>query len=141
MKKFTPVSFDLVEEGRLKQSLDESIADATRTLIAHVQKYGPDVTAKAKAIVSLKLTVQVDNPAEGDYSLKGEISLKMPGRPSHTTKAIHEIDDDGVDTLFVRASGSTNETPLQQRLATEDGRPIDLATGKVAPPAPDAKKG
>lgn len=131
MKKFSPMSFGLIEEGRLAKSLDEAIAESGRDLIAHVGKYGPDMTKGAKAEVILKVTFTADLPAEGEYSVKGKIDTKRPGRPCHTTRAIDEVNDDGEVTLFVRASGSDETTPRQGVLATKDGRGVDVTTGAV----------
>jgi hypothetical protein len=52
-----------------------------------------------------------------------------------------EQNDDGEDTLFVAASGSRKDSPKQQTLCTEDGRPVidgevvNPETGEIAEPA------
>lgn len=40
------------------------------------------------------------------------------------------MDEEG--RLWVLASGSSASTPRQQKLCTDDGRPIDLVTGQAA---------
>jgi hypothetical protein len=142
VKKYAPISFDLIEEGRLAASLDEEIHRASRELLKHVQKYGPDATKKSKAEVTLKITLSPENAADGSYSIVGAINSKIPGRPAHATLAIHEQEQTGEETLFVRASGSDSTTPRQMKLATDDGKAIDPNTGEVLEPPSkkDAKK-
>ena len=134
-KPYAPISFDLIEEGRLASSVNESLQDATKKLLAHVGKYGPAHTAGAKAEVTVKITVQFEGEG-ADYTVKGALSTKLPGRPSVVTRAIQEVEQTGEETLFVRASGSSDDSPRQGRLATDDGRGIDPATGKAFPPIP-----
>lgn len=139
--KMVPLSFDLIEEGRFKQSVNDALAKTMRELLAHVQKYGAEVTAKSKGELNIKIVLQFDGAEETDYSVKASISTKIPGPPVHTTKAIHEIEQTGEDMLFVRASGSSSETPRQRRLCTEDGRPIDPTKGEAPPLPPPEPKG
>lgn len=139
-KKYAALTLDLVEEGRLKASLDEELLKAGRALIAHVAKYGPDATKKSKAEVTLKLSISVVSPEDGSYAISGAISSKTPGRPAHATLAIHEQEQTGEDTLFVRAAGSSADTPRQMKLATDDGRGVHPVTGEVIPPKDQKKK-
>lgn len=139
-KTFKPLTFDLIEEGRLKESLDEEIARASRALLLHVKKYGEESTAKSKAEVTLKITFAPQSASDGAYSVRGAISSKLPGRPIHETLAIHETEQTGEESLFVRSSGSDNTTPRQMKLATEDGRGIDPRTGEILPPAKKEEK-
>lgn len=138
--RFVPITFGLIEEGRFLESVDEALRDAAAKLIEHGKKYGPELTAKAKAELTVKITIQNDGAEDGIYSVKGAIATKLPGRPIHLTRAIHETEQDGQESLFVRASGSTADTPRQGKLSTEDGKPIDLNTGEVKkPPKPDRR--
>lgn len=139
--------FALIEEGRLQESVDEALEETCRKLISHVRKFGPKATAKAKAEISIKLALQFDgtgcagdNVEGGDFSIKGAISVKYPGRPANVTRAVHGQEQDGSDVLWVRQSGSDGDSPRQMKLATDDGRVIDPATGEVAPPVKGKKK-
>lgn len=106
-KRFVPLSFNLIEEGRLAASVDESLAELTRKLIDHVKKYGADATVKSKAELAIKVTIQFDGGDDAaDYSVKGQITAKYPGRPSYVTKAVQDCEQTGEETLFVRTSGS-----------------------------------
>ena len=131
-KKLVPVRFNLIEEGRLAESLDKAISDATQKLLWHVKEYGHEATVRSKASVDLKITVQFDGAEIDDFSIKAAIKTTLPGRPIHVTKAIHTEEQTGEEFLFIRASGSSTDTPRQGRLATDDGRAVDLATGEAA---------
>ena len=136
-KRLVPVRFNLIEEGRLAESLDKAISDATQKLLWHVKEYGHEVTIKSKASVDLKITVQFDGAEIDDFSIKAAIKTTLPGRPIHVTKAIHTEEQTGEEFLFIRASGSSTDTPRQGRLATDDGRAVDPVSGEaVAPAAP-----
>ena len=140
--RFTPLQFALIEEGRLAAAIDDEVQEAAAKLLAHVKKYGPEATVKAKAEVTLKVTIMFDGADESDYSIKGAISSKIPGRPCHVTKAMSGQEQTGEEVLFVRASGSDASSPRQGKLATDDGRAIDLGTGKPTAPAPtDRERG
>ena len=132
--KMVPLKFDLIEEGRFKDSVDTALAKAMSELLQHVRKHGPETTVKSKAELNIKITLCFDGAEETDYSVKAAVSMKIPGPPVHVTKAIHEVEQTGEETLFVRASGSSDDSPRQMRLATDDGRGIDPKTGKPFPP-------
>lgn len=129
-KKTVRLTLEKIEEGRLLDNINDEINDATKALIAHVRAHGPEATAKAKAEVCVKITIQKDGVEPTDYSLKGTITSKRPGRPSNVTRAMHEdeIDGEGL-VLFVNIAGSSKDNPRQQKLATDDGRMIDPETG------------
>lgn len=140
-KTFKPLSFGLIEEGRLAESLDAEIARAARSLLDHVRRYGEEATTKSKAEVSLKITLSPQSAGDGAYSVRGQITSKLPGRPIHETLAIHETEQEtGEETLFVRASGSDADTPRQMKLATQDGRAIDPTSGEALPPREPNRK-
>lgn len=140
MKKFSPLAFDLLEEGNLKKSLDASLADARARLLAHIARYGTESTGKSKAKVTLEVTIaptassaEPDGKSFATYSITSNIKSTLPGRPSVASLAIHQADQvTGEDDLFVRASGSSEgEDPRQMKLATKDGRAIEQDTGKA----------
>ena len=150
MKKIVALNkFAQIEEGRLSASVDETLAETARKLIAHVRKYGPKATTKSKAEVTVKIVLQFDGTgcaedAEdtlegGDFSLKGSISVKQPGRPANVTRAVHGKEQDGTDVLWVRTSGTDGDSPRQGKLCTDDGRAIDPGTGEVIPPKSTSK--
>lgn len=130
MRKFAPLTFDLIEEGRFARSVDEELGEIRRALVAYVKKHG-EAAEKAKAELSIKITLQFDGgPDAEDYSIKCTLSTKRPGRPALVTRAFEEVEQDGTPTLFVRASGSDANPPRQMKLATDDGRVVDQKTGK-----------
>lgn len=129
-KKFVPLSFALVDEGELARDVDEALADTSRELFAHRRRYGVEATAKAKAEVTIKVTIQA-GVEDADYSIKGSISKKVPGRPARTSIALQDRDDQHQETLFVRATGSDESSPRQGKLVTDRGEVIDQVTGEV----------
>lgn len=133
-KTFKPLAFDLIEEGRLKLALDAEISRASKALLSHIKTYGAEATSKSRAEVSLKIVFSPQSISDGTFSVRGKIDSKLPGRPIQETMAIHEQEQTGEETLFVRAAGSDASTPRQMKLATEDGRAIDQTTGEILPP-------
>lgn len=138
-KKYAPLALGLIEEGRLAKSLDDEIARGARHLVQHVREYGRDATKKSKVEVTLKVTISPVGDENG-YVVAGAISTKTPGRPLHTTMAVHEQEQTGEDVLFVRKTGSSSDDPRQMRLATDDGRGVHPQTGEILPPMTDRKK-
>lgn len=130
-KKFVPLSFALIDEGELAGDVDEALAETARSLFEHRRRYGVEATTKAKATVTVTITIEAGRE-DGDYSLKGAIQKKVPGRPARTSIAIQDRDE-GKETLFVRASGSDESSPHQAKLATDRGEAIDQETGEVRP--------
>lgn len=133
-KILKPLTFHLIEEGRLAKSLDEEITRARRELLEHVNKYGAAQTTKSKAKVVLEIVLEPENAEDGSYSVTGTIKTTVPGRPAMSTLALASVDQDGEETLFVRASGSSADPPRQMKLATDDGRAIDPETQEPLPP-------
>lgn len=138
-KRTVQLTLEKIEEGRLLENINSEISDATKALIAHVRAHGPEATAKATAEITIKIKIQKDGVEPTDYSIKGTIASKRPGRPSNVTRAMHEedIEGDGL-MLFVNIAGSTKDHPRQGRFATADGKLIDAETG-AARPVPAAK--
>lgn len=56
-KILKPLTFSLIEEGRLAKSLDESLAEVRTKLLEHVARYGTAATEKSRAKVSLEITI------------------------------------------------------------------------------------
>lgn len=140
MKKFQPLKFVLIEEGRLASSLDDAIARAAKELLDHIKRYGVEATEKSKSEVTLKITLSPENATDGSYRIVGGITSKIPGRPAYATLAIHETEQTGEETLFVRSSGSDSVTPRQFKLATDDGKAIDPNTGEIVDPKAPKKE-
>jgi hypothetical protein len=129
--KFKPVTLELVDEGRFKKDIDEEIQKATKALIAFKNKYGTEKAAKATAKVSITLTFQFEGRDDSDFSIKGEIKQTVPSKPACVTVAMENETEGGENALFVRASGSTADSPRQAVLATKDGAVVDINTGEV----------
>ena len=137
-KKYKAMRLKDIDEGRFAEAIDEEIRETAKKHIAHVAKFGSQIDGKTKSQVIAKLTIEYDGNSDGIYTLKGEIANKLPARPSNVTRAFHEQEQDGEDTLLVRVSGSDGSNPRQQKLCTDDGRAIDPESGEVAAP-PDRR--
>ena len=131
-----PLGLQLIEEGLFLQQADADLRGLERELVAFRREHGKlAVGAKAKLTVEITLTCAKED--DNAYYIKALTKKAMPARPANVTVGIAgETDEDG-DCLFVRASGSTPDSPKQAALATQDGRTIDPETGEVVgvPPA------
>ena len=123
MRKFVPLTIDLVEEGELISDFNDSFRDLQTALIDYVAKHGENAE-KAKAVITLKVTLGVASVHDDQFTVASSLNVTMPKRPTRASLALSAVDDDGVPSLFARASGTTKEEPRQQRLCTEDGRAI-----------------
>ncbi len=141
MKKFAPLALGLIEEGVFLANVDTDLQDLSKEMIRYIERHGCEKSEGIKAELTIKVSLKADDPSSGDFSIKTSISKKMPGRPSGTSRAIQDREDDGKPTLFVRTSGSDDVNPRQMKLATNDGRGIDLETGKAIEPKPAAPHG
>lgn len=135
-KVFKAMALNDIDEGRFVADINEEIDETAKAHIAHIARFGSQITGKTKSIVTVKLAIEFDGNADGIYTLKGEVSRKLPARPSSVTRAFHEQEQDGTDALFVRTSGGDASHPRQLKLATNDGRGVDMNTGEVKEPAP-----
>lgn len=130
-RRMKPVELSLIEEGRLLKSTDDAVKEAGKKLISHVKKYGAARANKAKAEVTLKLILKVEDADQGTYSVAANLTTKHPGRPISATLLIQDLDQDGAENLFARASGSDEAHPRQKKLCTDDGKAIDPETGEI----------
>lgn len=135
MDNYTNLTFDLIEEGRLKGELEDELAKVMTALCRYRKKYG-DEARGAKAQVVLKVTLKIEDPKDEFYSVVSTLESKMPGRPQRATLAIEGTDEKGRPILFSRKSGSSGDHPDQQRLCTDAGETIDQDTGEIIPNEP-----
>lgn len=134
--KFKPLTLALVDEGRFLGDINEEIEAGMKALIKFKKKYGKDKALKAKAVIGISLSIVFEGRDENDFSVKGLIKQTVPSKPASVTVAMESEDDAGEATLFVRASGSTADSPKQGVLATKAGDLIDQKTGEVIKEAP-----
>lgn len=132
MQKFKVLNdWDLVEQGRFKEAMNEALDDIQQAIIKHVMTYGKDGAKGAKAQVRATITVQFEGPDITDFVIKGNLERKVPARPIIETYATSDRQDDGRPALFVKASGSSYDDPHQQVICTDTGDAIDVDTGEV----------
>jgi hypothetical protein len=131
MSRFKALTLGLVEEGRFEAEIDVAMAHLQAELIRFVQQHGPEKAKGAKAKLTVGITMQFEGPNKEDFSVKGTLQQSVPSRPAVVTRAMADLDDEGLPVFFVRASGSTADSPTQGVLTTDDGRVVDTATGEV----------
>lgn len=131
MAKFKVLEMDDVDEGRFMRNVNADLEELQAKLIEHVKQYGKDATKGAKAKLQIEVSLSFEGRDETDYSIKATTKRVLPGRPACVTVGIADEKDDGAPALFVRQSGSTGDSPKQRVLATQDGRTVDIETGKA----------
>lgn len=121
MPQYDEITLAAIEEGRFRRDVDDALATCAQALLKNLRVYDDDgASAKATFSVTLK---RLKSGGEDAFSLKTSVKLALPGRPDSLTLAVQ----DG-DQLVVRRSGSTEDSPRQAVLATQDGRAV-LADG------------
>lgn len=131
MGKFKQLAFELIEEGRFEKAVNESLERLQAHLVEYVERHGKEKATKAKARLQVSVTLQFDGPNAEDFSIKGELRESVPSRPAVVTRAVADLDDSGIGMLWVRASGSTEDSQNQGILITKDGDVVDQETGEV----------
>lgn len=131
MGKFRPLTLNLVEEGRFHDEIDLALAHLQAEMVRYVKQHGVEKSEGAKAQLTVQLSLKFEGPNAEDFSIRGTLKQSIPSRPAVITRAVADVKDDGEPALFVRASGSTADSPLQDVLTTEDGRLVDSDTGEI----------
>ncbi len=130
LTQFSPLSVELIEEGRFLAAVNDDLRKAQASIVQHVKKYGP-LAKKSKAVVKITVALICTDPENDGYATKATTSLTVPGRPPSVSLAIGGEMDDEQNVLFVRRSGSGKDSPRQRVLTTEDGREVDPEMGEV----------
>lgn len=133
MANYRPLTLGLIEQGQLERDFNEEFLKVQQRLCAYVDAWG-ERAGKAKAEVTLKLTMVADRPEDFLFSVKGSITHKLPSRPARITSCFSDKGEDGQPCLFSRASGTTPGEVRQAVIFTDDGKPVDPATGEVMEP-------
>ena len=133
MPAFTPLNLALIEEGEFVQQADADLLDLQRQLVAYAAAHGR-AAAKARAKLTIEITLGIEDATEGLYSVAAKIRAAMPARPAAVSLAMAAAPADGAaDCLFVRRTGSSEAPPTQAKLWTRDGRPADAAEAPATP--------
>jgi hypothetical protein len=130
-RNYKPLALGLIDEGKFLKDVNDSISESVKKLLEYKKKYGKEAAIGSKAVINVKVTLQFDGIDEGDFSIKGQIGVALPSRPATVSKAIEEMNDAGEPTLFVRNTGSTEDSPRQGILTTKAGEVVDTNTGEV----------
>jgi len=129
---FVPLTFALIDEGRLAAEFEAKVREAQVAVIDHLGAYG-DKARKAKAKVRLDIEMVCLDPEDRTFGVIGQVEMALPKPPACATLALADQDvESGLPLLLVRKSGSTDDDPRQGVLATKDGRAVDARTGKAA---------
>lgn len=131
MAKFLPVDISLIDEGRFLESGNRELAEVQKEAIAYARVYG-DKAKGAKTELTMKISLECDNPEAGSFRIKTSMRKSLPSPPAKVTIGMADKTQDGMDTLFVRSLGSGKDNPRQGVLCSEDGkRTVDQETGEV----------
>lgn len=130
--KLTPVEFDLIEQGQLKQDANSAMLKLQEILIKHVRQYKDAAKgATAKMTIEIGFVCVDPKPNEETFGVVSKIKTSLPAAPAYTSILLPGTNMNGTDCLECRVSGSSSDTPKQGLLCTEDGQAIDLETGEV----------
>lgn len=123
-----PLQIERIDEGRFIGQMDADLDKAVRELLEFCRRH-PEHAEGAK--VALNAEIAICCESTDAYSVKTQVKLKLPGRPANVTMAIHEATPGGEEFLTVKPSGSDKHNPRQNKLCTDDGKPIDPETGEI----------
>ena len=127
---FVPLTLELVNEGNFVDEINEALQEAQGELIKHVEKH--ELKAKgAKVVLNVKIVMACMDPEARSYGCAASIKKVSPDRPAIVSMLIASNTQDDKKRLLCRRSGSSRDVPHQQKICTEDGRPIDVDTGVV----------
>ncbi len=130
-KKMAPLEISLIDEGEFLKELNEELMCSIKELLGYKRKHGKALTIGAKAILSAKITLKLEETDDGMVSIRTDISRKLPARPARVTTAMEDLEQDNTPTLFVRKTGSGSDDPRQALLTTKDGQVVDVNTGEI----------
>jgi hypothetical protein len=125
---FVPLTGQLIDEGEFIGDLNLELAELQDAIVKYCRLHGEKAKG-AVAALDIKIAIKVENVDDQAYSVKTSIKATHPKRPASISLAMGGTGDDGKRALFVRKSGSDESNPRQMKLATKDGRAIDLDTG------------
>lgn len=133
--KFVPLTLNLIEEGQFLEDLEEQLAEGQRKLIQFVEREGAKAK-KSKAVLKIEIALSADDPENSAYTIKTAIKSTWPGRLNQVSLAVQEFTDDSQPALFVRSSGSDEDSPRQGKLFTrhdlaDDRRTLPPGTGEA----------
>jgi hypothetical protein len=137
--KFTPLQLGLIDEGRFIAQADSDLSHLQEEMVGFMREH-KGLAKKSKAVLTLKITLTCEDVENRTFSVKAEANKKVPSRPASLTLALEGEDDHETPCLFVRRSGSTDDSPAQDVLATKDGRTVNPETGEPVEGEPAAKK-
>lgn len=130
LKGFEPLTLAMISEGTFLGQVDDDLRELQRALVLYVTEHDARA-AGAKAELTLKVTFAWDAKTD-HFGVKATAKKTMPSRPAAVSSVFPMEDEDGTPALFARSSGSdAHPEPRQRKLATDDGRAIDPATGEV----------
>ena len=108
-----PLTFDLIEGGKLRLDFEDAFEALQSSLIAHCQKWeGKAKGATASLTLSIKLKVRT--PDDWFIEVTGDLkAVPPPLRPPVSTSGVGGHRRQGQPILFCRPEGSDREDPRQ----------------------------
>ena len=130
-KRFSEVDLAAIDEGRFLAAVEADLAAVQTKLIRFREEYG-EAADKAKAELTIKLTIQAEKGQAEFFSITASTTMKIPARPASLSMAMAGEDQTGSPRLFAPTSGADDyPNPRQAKLTTSDGRTIDPETGEA----------
>lgn len=78
-QQFGTVTIEAIDGGSLHEQLNEKLAGTAQKLADYVTALGVDMSKKAKAELTLKVTFQ--HVEAGIFTVKGDVAMKAPSAP------------------------------------------------------------
>lgn len=116
----------LVDEGGLIKRADKQLGRAWRELAAFL-KDNPGREGKASIVITVELEADADDPT---IRIFDQVQIKLPKLPIRRTSASLEYDK-GHASVMVRASGSDEDEPRQEKLFPPGAEHTDKTAGEV----------
>jgi hypothetical protein len=124
--QFAPVELSTIKQGQFSVKCEEEFQKLQGEFIEFTEKNKTTSTAE------LKMSVKISyDEKKKSYSIITQIEPKMSKPPATVTNAFAEQTENGQMRLWSQAAGTTKDNPRQTKLCAEDGRAVDLRTGKV----------
>jgi len=126
---YIEATLDTINDGRVKQSIDEQIGRAVKELDRHEQKYD-DLTGKVKLSIDIEIARNAKTEEFMDFDVSTKLTLPKPPKKSALVRA-------GKGRLLVEIGGSPSLNDNDQMTLPTFDRFGALA-GKVNPQTGEA---
>jgi hypothetical protein len=128
MAKYVPLEFGLIGEGAFLKDVDYQLKKIQKQLINYINQFGKDNKVAAGLDIKVQFLYIPDHNA---FAMKASMKSNLPSMPGFIAALIPGETQTGEPALLCAAAGTSDDSPLQQRFCTQDGRRVDPETGEV----------